>query len=134
VCVCVCVCILSSTPSLLFIGGSHQVLQPQLTLGANQEAPCRSLKAVGPTGRSAERAGRPNGPVGRQPKAANRPQLPPYGLVCVSSCPKVSAQPVLAGFALVLGLHLVQLSLNRCSNISYDFVLGQSVLATCILA
>ena len=73
-------------------------------------------------------------PVGRRPKAANRPQLPPYGLVWVSSCPKVEAQPVLAGFALVLGLHLVQLSLNRCSNISYDFVLGQSVLATCILA
>ena len=37
-------------------------------------------------------------------------------------------------FALVLGLHLVHLSLNRYSDIFCDFLLGQSVLATCILA
>ena len=41
---------------------------------------------------------------------------------------------VLSGFGVVLGLHLVQLSLNRCSNNFCDFMSGQSVLATCILA
>ena len=35
---------------------------------------------------------------------------------------------------MVLGLHLVQLSLNRRSDIFCDFMLGQSVLATYILA
>ena len=34
----------------------------------------------------------------------------------------------------VLPQHLVQLSLNRRSDIFCDFMLGQSVLATCILA
>ena len=42
--------------------------------------------------------------------------------------------PVLTEFASVLGLHFVHLSLNLCSNIFYDFMSGQSVLATCILA
>jgi len=37
-------------------------------------------------------------------------------------------------YALVLGLHLVHLILNLYSDIFYDFILGQSVLATCILA
>ena len=42
--------------------------------------------------------------------------------------------PVLTSFGLVLGLHLVHLSLNRYSDIFCDFMSGQSVLATCILA
>ena len=42
--------------------------------------------------------------------------------------------PVLTCFASVLGLHLVHLSLNRYSDIFCDFLLGQSVLATYILA
>ena len=42
--------------------------------------------------------------------------------------------PVLTSFGLVLGLHLVHLSLNRRSDIFCDFMSGQSVLATCILA
>ena len=40
----------------------------------------------------------------------------------------------LSGFGVVLGLHLVQLSLNHRSDIFRDFMSGQSVLATCILA
>ena len=42
--------------------------------------------------------------------------------------------PVLTCFASVLGLHLVHLSLNQYYDIFYDFLLGQSVLATYILA
>ena len=42
--------------------------------------------------------------------------------------------PVLIGFDLVLGLHLVHLSLNPRSDIFCDFLSGQSVLVTCILA
>ena len=71
---------------------------------------------------------------GRPVLAANRPQLLGVGLVLVSPCPKVEARPSLAGFASVLGLHLVHLSLNRYFDIFCDFVLGQSVLVTCILA
>ena len=41
---------------------------------------------------------------------------------------------VLTGFGVVLGLHLVQMSLNHRSDIFCDFMSGQSVLATCILA
>ena len=52
----------------------------------------------------------------------------------VSPSPKVEARPAPAGFASVIGLLLVHLSLNRYSDIFCDFLLDQSVLATCILA
>ena len=82
----------------------------------------------GATGPSADQGGRP---------ATQWPQLPQLlgvGLVCASSCPKVVARLVLTGFALVFGLHLVHLSLILRSNIFCDFMLGQSVLTTCMLA
>ena len=72
--------------------------------------------------------------VGRPPSGANHPQLPSVGLVWASSCPKVEARLVLIGFASVLGLHLIHLSLILRSDIFCDFISGQSVLATCILA
>ena len=65
---------------------------------------------------------------------SNRPQLLGAGLVWASSCSKVEARPAPAGFASVIGLHLVHLSLNLYSDISCVFLLGQSVLVTCILA
>ena len=55
--------------------------------------------------------------VGRPAHSSNRPQLLRVGLVWASSCPKVVARPVLIGFALVLGLHLMHLSLILCSDI-----------------
>ena len=70
--------------------------------------------------------------VGRPPSDANHPQLPSAGLVWASSCPKVEARLVLIGFASVLGLHLIHLSLILRSDIFCDFISGQSVLATCI--
>ena len=42
--------------------------------------------------------------------------------------------PVLACLNWVLASLLVHMSLNRCSNICCDFMSGQSVLVTCILA
>ena len=42
--------------------------------------------------------------------------------------------PVLSGFGWVLEPLLVHMSLNRCSDNFCDFMSGQSVLATCILA
>ena len=51
-----------------------------------------------------------------------------------SSCLNAGACLVLTAFGLVLGLHLVHLSLNRRSDIFCGFMSGQSVLATCILA
>jgi hypothetical protein len=41
---------------------------------------------------------------------------------------------VLSGLNLILGLHLVHLSLNLRSDIFCDFMSGQNMLATCILA
>ena len=80
------------------------------------------------------RIGRPTKVVGRPAGGAHRPQLPGVGLVWAWPCLNTGACLVLTGFALVLELHLVQLSLNRCYDIFCDFMLGQSVLATCILA
>jgi hypothetical protein len=72
--------------------------------------------------------------IGRPTQGTNRPQLLGVGLVWASSCPNTEAQPVLSSFALVLGLVLVHLSLNLCSDFIYDFIVDQSVLATCKLA
>ena len=74
-------------------------------------------------------------PIGR-PACAGR-QLPPIarvGFVWASLSDPRWGWPVLTCYASVLGLHLVHLSLNRYSDIFCDFLLGQSVLATCILA
>ena len=73
-------------------------------------------------------------PADRPPRGANRPQTSFGGLVWAPSCPKVVAQLVLTSFASVLRLHLVHLSLNLRSDIFCNFMLAQSVLATCILA
>ena len=90
--------------------------------------PCSKLKAVGPTGRSGDQG------VGRPASGANHPQLLGVGLVWASLSDPRWGWPVLTCFSLVLGLHLVHLSLNRYSDIFCDFLLGQSVLATYILA
>ena len=63
------------------------------------------LRRWGPWARSADQE------VGRPAHGSNRPQLLGVGLVWASSCPKVVARPVSTGIALVLGLHLIHLSL-----------------------
>ena len=90
--------------------------------------PRSKLKVVVPTGRSAVQAGRP---------ACQWRQPPPTssgGPVWASSGLNAGVRLVLSGFGVVLRLHLVQLSLNRRSDIFCDFMSGQSVLATCILS
>ena len=86
------------------------------------------VEAVGPTGRF----GRP----GRSVDLPGPPTAPSSsnGLPWASSCLNAGACHVLTGFGVVLGIHLVQMSLNRSSDIFCDFMSGQSVLATSILA
>ena len=79
-------------------------------------------------GRSATRL------VGRPASGANRPQLLGVGLVWAWPGLNTEVELVLSGLVSVLGVHLVHLSLNRYSDILCIFLLGQSVLATCILA
>ena len=76
------------------------------------------------------------GLVGRLRPAhgANRPQPSSGGLSWAALSDPCRSWPVLSGLSWVLGLHLVHLSLNHCSDIFCDFVSGQSVLVTCILA
>ena len=68
------------------------------------------------------------------PWPPSAPQLLGVGLVWASLSDPRWGWPVLTCFASVLGLHMVHLSLNQYSDIFCDFLLGQSVLATCILA
>ena len=79
-------------------------------------------------GWSADQGGRPTA-HGHQPPPASTGRLS-----WASPCLNAEVEPVLSRIVVVLGLHLVCLSLNRCSDIFCDFMSGQSVLATCILA
>ena len=90
---------LISTP-LVFIGGSPGFFLAEPTWGANELLPRQRSKAVGPTGPSADQGGRP-ATQWRQP-----PQPFSAGLVWASSCLNNGVEPVLSGFAMVLGLHL----------------------------
>ena len=72
--------------------------------------------------------------VGRPASGANRPQLLGVGLVWAWLGLNTEVELVLSDLASVLGLHLVHLRLNRYYDISCVFLLGQSMLVTCILA
>ena len=96
--------------------------------GANGMPPHGWLRVVGPTGSSADQGGRP-ATQWRQPPPTTR-----CGPSWASSCLNAGVEPVLSGCGLVLGLLLVHLSLNQCSDIFCDFMSGQNVLAICILA
>ena len=105
-CVCVCVCVLFSTP-LVFIAGSHQPQHPNRRCEPTGKHHVPWLRRWGPRAWPADQVGRSACP-GRQ-----LPRTSWSGLVLVSPYPKVEARPAPAGFASVLGLHLVHLSLNR---------------------
>ena len=100
----------------------QQLFLAEPTSRTKSKPPRGRAKAVGLTGPSADQV------VGRPPSGANRCQLPSGGLVWASSCPKVVALLVLTGFASVLGLHLVELSLILYSDIFYDFLLAKVFL------
>ena len=87
------------------------------------------MRRWGPWAGSADQVGRSVGLPGLQP-----PPTSSLGLSWASSCLNAGACLVLTEFGLVLGLHLVHLSLNRRSDNFCDFMSGQSVLVTCILA
>ena len=124
---CVCVCVLFSTP-LVFIAGSHEVKLAEPPLASNEEVTPGWLRRWGPRARSADQVGRPACPRLQPPPTSSN------GLSWASSCLNAGTCLVLTDFGVVLGLHLVQMSLNRRSGIFCDFMSGQSVLATCILA
>ena len=63
-----------------------------------------------------------------------RSKLEAVGLVWAWPGLNTEVELVLSDLVSVLGLHLVHLNLNRYSDIFCVFLLGQSVLATCILA
>ena len=86
------------------------------------------LRWWGPQAWSADQGGRPTA-QGRQP-----PPTSSNGMSWASSYLNTGARPVLSGFGVVLSFTWSVLSLNRCSDIFCDFMSGQSVLATCILA
>ena len=120
-------CVLISTP-LVFIAGSHGVRLYKLTQGTNQETTRGLAKAVGPMGQVGRPVGRSTCQVGQPtPALSNR-------LSWASLSGPWWSWPILACLNWVLASLLVHLSLNRCFNNFYDFMLGQSVLVTCILA
>ena len=86
------------------------------------------LRLWGPRARSADLVGWSACQVGQPPPSSSG------RLSWASSCLNAGVCLVLTAFGLVLGLHLVHLSLNHCSDIFCDFMSGQSMLATCILA
>ena len=121
------VCVLFSTP-LVFIAGSHGVKPSQPMQATNGEMPHALVEAVGPTGqfgRLSRLVGLP-GP----PTAPNFFWQAVLGLLVYPHW----GWPVLTSFGLVLASLLVHLSLNRCSDNFCDFMSGQSVLVTYILA
>ena len=126
-----CVCVLILYPPCIY-RREPRVRSPPSSVNHHWE-PMRRRHVAG-LRRWGPRASRPTKVVGRPAGGDHRPQLPGVGLVWAGPCLNTGACLVLTGFASVLGLHLVQLSLNRCSDIFYDFMSCQSVLATCILA
>ena len=97
-------------------------------LASNEEVTPGWLRRWGPRARSADQVGRSAYPKLQPPPTSSN------GLSWASYCLNAGACLVLTDFGVVLGLHLVQMSLNRRSDIFYDFMSGQSVLVTCILA
>ena len=118
---------LISTP-LVFIGGSPGFFLAEPTWGANELLPRQRSKAVGPTGPSADQGGRP----------ATQWRQPPPTFLCWACLGLLLSEQwgraCLKWICYGSWATLVHLSLNLCSDIFYDFMTGQSVLATCILA
>ena len=108
--------------------GEKPAILGEPPLGANAKPPSGWLRRWVPRAWSADQV------VGRPSHGANRPQPQGAGLSWASSCLITGACLVLTGFEVVLGLHFVHLRFNQRSDIFCDFMLGQSVLATCILA
>ena len=124
-----CVCVCSTLyPPFVFIAGSHGVRLLQPTSATSGEATRGEVEVVGPMGQVGRPVGWSTCQVG-QPTPASSSRLSWASL----SGPRWS-WPVLACLNWVLASLLVHLSLNRCADNFCDFMSGQSVLVTCILA
>ena len=106
----------------------QQLYLSEPPLRANDTPPCSWLKAVEPMGWPADQGGRPALP-GRQPPPAAGVWAC-LGLLLSKSC----GTDCLNWICFDSWATLRRLSLNRYSDIFCDFMLGQSVLATYILA
>ena len=125
----VCVCVLFSTPPPCIYSREPR----GETLATDLSGPMRRrhvawLRQWGPRARSADLVGR-SACLGYQPPPASSNRL------SCAACPN----PVGLGLSClvlnwILASLLVHLSLNRHSDNFCDFMSGQSVLATCILA
>ena len=122
------VCVLILYPPFVFIAGSHgwEPLQP--TSATSGEATRGEVEAVGPRDQVGRPVCRSTCQVG-QPTPASSSRLSWASL----SGPRLF-WPVLACLNWVLASLLVHLSLNRCSDNFCDFMSGQSMLSTYILA
>jgi len=125
------VCVLISTPPCIY---SREPRGVKLQSSVNRHWEPMRRRHVAGLRRWGPRAGRLTRVVGRPAGGAHRPQLHGVGLVWAWPCLNTGICLVLTGFASVLGLHFVHLSLNRCSGIFCDFIPDRSVPATCILA
>ena len=122
-----CVCVLILYP-LVFIAGSHGVRLLQPTSATSGEATRGEVEAMGPMGQVGRPVGRLTCQVG-QPTPASSNRLSWASL----SGPRGS-WTILACLNWVLASLLAHPSLNRFSDNFCDFISGQSVLVTCILA
>jgi hypothetical protein len=126
--VCVCVCLHSLPhPTFVFIAGSHgwEVAIPRWTAIRRQWDVTTCLDSDGGACWPGRSAGLPVAPT--------VPNLLWWLSWAALSGPCWS-WPVLACLNWVLASLLVHLNLNRCSDIFCDFMSGQSVRVTCILA
>ena len=128
-------CVLFSPLPPVFIGGSHsqqgcllQLFLQEPPWGANDKLPCRRFEVVGSTRPAADQGGRP----------ATQWRQPPPTFLCWACLGLLLSEQwgraCLKWICYGSWATLVHLSLNLCSDIFYDFMTGQSVLATYILA
>ena len=124
----VCVSVLFSTPPLVFIAGSHGVKLAEPPSATSEEMTRGKVEAVGPTGQF----GRPSRSVDLPgpPTAAIFFQRAVLGLLLSEHWDTTCLEWIWVGSWATLGPIEPELTLLYFC----DFMWGQSVLATCILA
>ena len=105
----VCVCVLILYPPYIY-SREPRVKSPPSSVNHNSDP--MGHRHVARLRRWGPWASGPTREVGRPAGGTHHPQLPGVGLVWAWPCLNTGIELVLSGFGSVLGLHLVQLSLN----------------------
>ena len=126
--VCVCVCVSYSPPPCIYIREPRVEASTTNVGGPMGKRHMPWLRRWGPRTRSADQVGRSAYPD-HQPTPTST-----CGLSWASLSGPRWGWPVLICLNWVPASLLVHLSLNRCSDNFCDFMSGQNVLVTCILA